>query len=469
MLQDEQKTIRDTQLLTALPDSPATTHILGFGLAAGRGERFRPLTLKAKGYLRAKAAVRFLGQRVLDWLVHILRRQGIDDFIMITKGKENRYQIKNILGYGESLGVRVRYSPVRFDHDNTGSADAVLTNLEYFDVTDTVFIFPTDSVLDIDLPGMLAAHQRTGAVVTIATAYQPAEVIAGRYGLIDCADDGRVRGFIEKPSLEKIYALFSAKGKNSTQLPDLPTNAGFYLIDARAVREICRHEDIEKMRQRQLDIGGDLLPWLVLHGAPVQTYQIDRMGDLGNIPSYLGTMTDALHGRFASLNSLLEQLYHDHTGAYIEAESLAMTDPISKLTLAEKIVQGLVTIRPPVRIGRYVLIYPGVTLSACNIDDDCEIYEDATLVRSSIGAGSIVGPYARVEDTLTGIMVELLSTRERPITLKRYVAIGDEVIVRDGVTMTDYITIHPRLKVPSGVRIPPHTDVESAEHILDCL
>ena len=117
----------------------ATAQIIGLGLAAGRGERFRPLTLKAKGYLRAKAAVRFLGLRVLDWLIRILRDQGISDFIMVTKGKENRYQMKSIAGYGESMDVRIRYSPVRFDHENTGSADALLTNLDYFDIRDTVF------------------------------------------------------------------------------------------------------------------------------------------------------------------------------------------------------------------------------------------------------------------------------------------------------------------------------------------
>ena len=453
-------------------DMPATaqvTQLLGFGLAAGRGERFRPLTLKAKGYLRAKAAVRFLGTRVLDWLIHILQQQGIDDFIMITKGKENRYQIKNMIGYGELQGVHVRYSPVNFDAQNTGSADAVLTNLEYFDVNGTVFIFPTDSVLDIDLPGMLATHQQSGAAVTIATAMQSAENIAGRYGLIDCAADGRVRGFMEKPSLEKIHALYDGKGQRRAPLPLLPTNAGFYLIDAHALRALCRHTEIEKMRKHHLDIGGDLLPWLVLNDVPVQTYQIGRMGDLGNIPSYLETMNDALHGRFASMKGLLPHLYAGGNGVLIEEESLAMVDPVSRLTLAEKIDRGLITLHPPVRIGRYVRIYPGVTLSACNIDDDCEINNDTSIVRSSIGAGSIIGPYCHIEDTLTGIMVELHSTREQPILLKRFVAIGDEVVVRGGVTLTDYVTIHPRLKVPSGVRVPGHTDIENAEQILDCL
>jgi len=459
MLHQEQET-------RVLSSEPLVEQVIGLGLAAGRGERFRPLTLKAKGYLRAKAAVRFLGLRVLDWLVRILRDQGLTDFLMVTKGKENRYQVKSIAGYGEPMGVRIRYSPVRFDHENTGSADALLTNIDYFEIHGTVFVFPTDSVLDIDLPAMLAAHRKNGAVVTIASAHQPAEIIANRYGLIDCAEDGRVRGFLEKPPLEKIHALYGTRGQ--AQQP-LPTNAGFYLVDAAALNKLSQHQEITMMRKHRFDIGGDMLPWLVLNGYPVYVHEIDRMGDLGNIPSYLETMRDALSGKFSSLNAQLRHAYTGVDRVMIEEESLEMTDPVSKLTLAEKIKRNLVTIRPPVRVGKYVRVFPGVILEESNVDDDCEIFEDTTIIRSSIGAGSVIGPYSYIADTLTGIMVELDSTREHPILLKRFVAIGDEVVVRGGVTLTDSVTIHPRLKVPSGVRIPARTDVESSEQMLEYL
>ncbi len=223
------------------------------------------------------------------------------------------------------------------------------------------------------------------------------------------------------------------------------------------------------MRKKQCDIGGDLLPWLVHNGYPVYCYEIGRMGDLGNIPSYLETMLDVMHGRFNSMNSLMPRGTLDMAQTLIDPESLDMTDPISRLTLAEKLKQGLVEIRPPVRIGKYVRIYPGVLLSECNIDDDCEVFEHATIVRSSVGAGSLIGPCSHIADTLTGIMVELQSTHDRPISLKRFVAIGDEVVMREGVTLTDSVTIHPRLKVPAGIQIPPFTDIASAEQMLEYL
>jgi len=444
-------------------------HIVGLGLAAGSGVRFRPLTLKAKGYLRAKAAVRLLGRRVLDWIIGILQQQGVTDYIMVTKGKENRYQIKSIVGYGEALGVRVRYSHVLYDNENTGSADATLTNLDYFDIHDTVLVFPTDSVLDIDLTAMEAFHRKSGAVVTIAAAQQPAELIANRYGLIDRTESGCVLGFIEKPSLEEIYRHYGVDGQRHPQLPPLVTNAGFYLIDSVAMREITRRPDVAAMRKKQFDIGGDLLPWLVEQGYPVYAYQIARMGDLGNIPSYLETMIDVMHGLFSSMTALTPHVSRDGEQVQIDAESLEMTDPISRLTLAEKLDQGLVEIVPPVRVGKYVRIYPGVKLSECNIDDDCEIFEQAAIVRSSVGAGSVIGPHSHIEDTLTGTMVELQSTREQPISLRRFVAIGDEVVIRKGVSLADSVTIHPRLKVPTGIHIPARTDIESAEMMFEYL
>jgi NDP-sugar pyrophosphorylase family protein len=438
--------------------------ITGIGLAAGRGERFRPLTLKAKGFLRAKAAVLLLGRRVMDWILGILQAQGLQDFVILTKGKENRYQIKAIVGYGESVGARIRYSPVSLDRENAGSADALLANLDYFNIGGTVFVFPTDSVLDIDLAAMVAQHRRTGAAVTIASAAQPAEFVAGQYGWIDHGPDGRVAGFVEKPSLAAIRARLG-----EGPLPILSTNAGFYLMEAAVLRAISAHPEVEALRARAFDIGGDLLPWLVRHGYPVYAHQIGRMGDLGNIASYLDTMGHMLFGRFHSITPLMPPAVPGRPGVMIDPETLALTDLQSGLTLAEKMAQGLVDLRPPLRIGKYVRIFPGVTLEACNIDDDCELSAGATIRRASIGPGSLIGPGCLIEDALLGFMVEALSTPEQPVVLQGGVAIGDEVILQAGVALRDGVLIHPRLKVPRGITLPPRAEVESLEQILEAL
>jgi NDP-sugar pyrophosphorylase family protein len=440
--------------------------IIGIGLAGGSGVRIRPLTLKAPGYLRAKAAITLLGRRVIDWILDLLRMQGLDDYLIITKGKENRYQIKQIVGYGDDLGVRIRYSPVSLDNTNVGSADALLANLAFFEMDGTAVVFATDTVFDIDLPAMLAHHRATGAVATIAVATHPAEEIAGRYGLVRCAGDGAVLGFHEKPSLAEIRGLYGAG--DDAPLPPLTTNSGFYIFDIAALRAIAGLDAIQERRRRAFDIGGDLLPWLVEHGYPVHTFALGRMGDLGNIPSYLETMLDVMHGRFTKLNPCLPGDC-DGGGLMIDPATLALRDPHSRLTLAEKMARGLVTITPPVRIGRYVSIAPGVTIAESNIDDDCEILEEATILRSSLGPGSLIGPGSHMEDALLGFMVDLQSTLSAPVRLHSRVALGDEVVIRAGVTLPEGVVIHPRLKLPAGIHIPPNVDVETIAQLHEYL
>ena len=120
--------------LGRLRSVPDTTDVVGIGLAGGQGVRARPLTLKAPGYLRSKAAMSFLGRRLIQWVIQVLGAEGIKQYYLIAHGKENRYQIKVMVGYGETMGVDVQYSPVKFDALSTGSADSTLRMIEHWDL-----------------------------------------------------------------------------------------------------------------------------------------------------------------------------------------------------------------------------------------------------------------------------------------------------------------------------------------------
>src|SRR3989304_5238006 len=109
---------------------PEVSEVVGIGLAGGQGIRARPLTLKAPGYLRSKAAMSFLGRRLIRWVLQVLTAEGIKDYYVIAHGKENRYQIKVMIGYGEGFGADVKYSPVKYDVLWTDSADSTLRLLE---------------------------------------------------------------------------------------------------------------------------------------------------------------------------------------------------------------------------------------------------------------------------------------------------------------------------------------------------
>jgi NDP-sugar pyrophosphorylase family protein len=442
------------------------TDLVGLGLAGGQGVRARPLTLKAPGYLRSKAAMSFLGRRLIRWVVQILSSEGIKEYYIIAHGKENRYQIKVMIGYGEGFGVDVKYSPVKYDVLSTGSADSALRLIDHWDITQRALVFPTDSIIDFDLEPMLAAHQEHGAVATIAAMTRPPDEVAEKYGVMLAAPDGRITDFVEKPTLAELREHFHVGSEEEFSRMPLMTNAGFYLIETERLREICRHPDVEKLREERLDFGKDLLPWLVGNGHPVYVHPVRKIGDLGNVENFLETMVDVLHGRFESVDRLLGPPFDPERNVWIAPESLQMRDDESGTTLEEKIADGSVTIGPAVRIGRFCEIGAGVTITESNLDDDVEVREGARVERSQIRDGAIIGAGARLSEVVVGSMVELRSELDAVTRIERLVALGDEVTVHAGVQLADDISVYPRLKIPAGIEVPPHTEVAGPADVL---
>ncbi|HKZ76354.1 MAG TPA: sugar phosphate nucleotidyltransferase, partial [Actinomycetota bacterium] len=227
---------------------PEVSEVVGIGLAGGQGVRARPLTLKAPGYLRSKAAMSFLGRRLIRWVIQILSSEGIKDYYVIAHGKENRYQIKVMIGYGEGFGVDVKYSPVKYDSLSTGSADSTLRMLDHWDITQPALVFPTDSIIDFDLAPMFRAHVERGAVATIAAMVREPDEVAEKYGVMLTDDDGRVTEFVEKPTLADLREHFQAPDDDAFKKLPLRTNAGFYLIETRALRELAGERTIAELR-----------------------------------------------------------------------------------------------------------------------------------------------------------------------------------------------------------------------------
>jgi NDP-sugar pyrophosphorylase family protein len=442
------------------------TDLVGLGLAGGQGVRARPLTLKAPGYLRSKAAMSFLGRRLIRWVVQILSSEGIKDYYIIAHGKENRYQIKVMIGYGEGFGVDVKYSPVKYDVLSKGSADSALRLIDHWDIRQPALVFPTDSIIDFDLEPMLAAHREHGAVATIAAMTRPPDEVAEKYGVMLADTDGRITDFVEKPTLAELREHFHVASEEEFSRLPLMTNAGFYLIETERIREIAGHPEIEKLREQRLDFGKDLLPWLVGNGHPVYVHPVRKIGDLGNVENFLETMVDVLHGRFESVDRLLGPPFDPEKNVWIAPESLQMRDDESGTTLAEKIADGSVTIGPAVRIGRFCEIGTGVTITESNLDDDVEVRAGAHIERSQIRDGAIIGAGAYLSEVVVGSMVELRSELDAVTRIERLVALGDEVTVHAGVQLADDISVYPRLKVPAGIDVPPHTEVAGPADVL---
>jgi len=445
------------------------TEIVGVGLAGGQGVRARPLTLKAPGYLRSKAAMAFLGRRLIRWVVAVLSAEGIKEYYIIAHGKENRYQIKMLLDYGEPLGVDVQYSPVKFDARSTGSADSTLRLLDHWDIERPALVFPTDSVIDFDLEPMLRQHIDSSAAVTIAAMTRAPADVAEKYGVMLTNPESRIFEFAEKPTLAELREHLQVTDPEEFERLPLLTNAGFYLLDARTMREAARDSEVEDLRRTRLDFGKDLLPWLVARGYSVYAHPVRRIGDLGNVRDYLDTTVDVLHGRFESMLRLMGPPYDPEHNVWIAPESLHLRDERSGKTLQEKMAEGLVTVGPAVRIGRYTEIGPGVVITESNLDDDVEVREGAYIARSQVRDGAIVGPGATVRNSVVGSMSEVRSAPGRTTVLEDFVALGDEVVVSPGVRLAGNVNVYPRLKVPAGISVPPGAELMTPQDVIDLL
>ena len=443
--------------------------VVGIGLAGGQGVRARPLTLKAPGYLRSKAAMAFLGKRLIRWVVEILTAEGMHEYFIVAHGKENRYQIKVLLGYGEALGIHVQYSPVKFDALSTGSADSTLRLIEHWGIDRPAVVFPTDSVIDFDLAPMEQVHRETGAAVTVAAMTRAPDEVAEKYGVMLSDPACRILEFVEKPTLGELREALQVTDPHEFERLPLLTNAGFYLLDPDAMRKAASDPELAEMRTRRLDFGKDLLPWLVRNGYPVYAHPVRRIGDLGNVRDYVETTVDVLTGEFESVRRLMGKPFDPEANVWIAPESLSFRDEETGKTLEEKIAEGLVTIGPAARIGRYCEIGPGVVITESNLDDDVEVQAGAYIARSSIRDGAIVGPGATVRNSVVGSMSEIRSERGRATVVEEFVALGDEVVVHPGVRIGGGVSVYPRLKIPEGIRVERGAELATPEDVLERL
>jgi NDP-sugar pyrophosphorylase family protein len=444
-----------------------STDVVGVGLAGGQGVRARPLTLKAPGYLRSKAAMAFLGKRLIRWVLEILKAEGIKEYYLVAHGKENRYQVKMLIGYGEHLGVDVQYSPVKFDALSTGSADSTLRLLAHWAIERHALVFPTDSIIDFDLEPMYRSHLESGAAVTIAAMERAPTEVAEKYGVMLARPDCEIFEFVEKPTLADLREHLQVTDPQEFERLPLLTNAGFYLLDPAAMRKVAADPEIAAMRRQRLDFGKDLLPWMVAKGYPVYAHPVRRIGDLGNVQDYIETTVDVLRGHFESVTRLMGPPYDPEQNVWIEPESLHLRDERSGKTLQEKMAEGMVTIGPNVRIGRYTEIAPGVVITEADVDDDVDIREGAYIARSCVRDGAIIGPSATVRNSVVGSMSEVQSAQGRPTVIDQFVALGDEVVVHPGVRLSGQISVYPRLKIPSGLQVAPGTDLETPQDVID--
>jgi NDP-sugar pyrophosphorylase family protein len=151
-------------------------------LTAGLGTRLRPLTL-----VRAKPAIPLAGEPLIRRIVHQLAASGVTELVANLHYRPET--LAAVLGDGSDLAAHVRYS-WEYPH-LLGSAGGPRLAAPIVGAA-TFFIVNGDTLTDLDLAALGAAHGASNAAVTMALV---PNLRPDHYGGVRLDGDGAVTGF----------------------------------------------------------------------------------------------------------------------------------------------------------------------------------------------------------------------------------------------------------------------------------
>lgn len=172
-------------------------------LAAGRGERLRPLTDTTP-----KCMLPFEGKPLLEHWVDKLRSFGVREAVI------NVHHLAEVIidhfGSGEHWGIQIQYSRER---ELLGTSGALRQVKSCFD-DQTFLVIYADNQSTCSLRDIVEFHARHGSVATMSACWieDPRSC-----GIVGFDDQGRVERFLEKPSAEQVFSHY--------------INAGIYVLE----------------------------------------------------------------------------------------------------------------------------------------------------------------------------------------------------------------------------------------------
>src|SRR5215211_5805706 len=284
-------------------------------LAGGEGTRLRPLTSTVP-----KPVVPLVDRPFITFMLEWLRRHGVDDVILSTGHMASG--VRNVLGDGSGLGIRLRYVE---EQEPLGTGGAVKLAESFLD--ERFLVLNGDVLTDFDLSAQIAAHEATDARGTLALIAVPDP---SAYGLVRLEDGGAVREFLEKPAPDQI----------DTNL----VSAGAYVLE-RSVLELMPADT-------NVSIEREVFPALIgdgLYGHPAQGYWLD----IGTPERYLQATFDILEGEVET--AVRERLGEHYL--YLAEDVLA-----EGRVIPPALVGGRCRIRPGAHVGARAVLAPDVTV-----------------------------------------------------------------------------------------------------------
>jgi NDP-sugar pyrophosphorylase family protein len=324
--------------------------------------------------------VPLLNRPFLAYQLALLRDHGVSDVILACSYRVD--DVREALGDGHGLGVHLRYA---VEEVPRGTAGGVRNAADL--ASGVVFALNGDVLTDADLGEMHRFHVERRAQVTIMLVRVPDP---RAFGLVECAEDGRIRAFREKPPADEPITTDTING-------------GIYILDREVVSRIPR--------DRPVSIEREVFPQLVAGAAACYGWIAEPYWrDIGNPEAYRTAQLDLLDGKVRSSlqppgaptgGSWIGERTHIETRARVEAPSVlgpgayvaagARIGPRTVLGAGCRIGEGA-------RVQGSVL-WENVSVGAGALLDGCVLASAAQVgARVEIGPGATVGAGAIVPD-----------------------------------------------------------------------
>ena len=295
----------------------------------------------------------------------MLKRHGVNRAVLSCSYMVE--EVRKAMGDGSRWGIHLDYA---VEAEPLGTAGGVRNASDL--VSGRVVVLNGDILTDADLTAMLRFHAERGARASI---YLTPVEDPGPYGLVDLAEDGQVRRFIEKPS--------AADQTTNT------INAGIYVLDASLLERIPL--------ARAVSIEREFFPGLVADGVPFFGWVAGAYWlDIGNPEKYRQAQLDLLDGRVAT------DVMPDGGGASRRwiAEDVALGPRVA--AAAPVVIGAGSRLEQDCRVGPATVLGPGCQIGPAASVAGAVLWErvsvgaGAVLRDCIVGAGGRIGPRAQV-------------------------------------------------------------------------
>ena len=326
-------------------------------LGGGQGSRLAPLTES-----RSKPAVPIAGKyRLVDIPISNCINSDIKRMFVLTQfnSASLNQHIKNTYHFSHFSTAFVDILAAEQTPDNPtwfqGTADAVRQCMQHFlnHDFDYALILSGDQLYQMNFNEMIAAHEKSGAAISIATLPVSSKE-APEFGILKTNDESVITSFIEKPKPELLpewTSEVSDEMKNEGRL--YLASMGIYIFNRELLVELMANPDTK-------DFGKEIIPQAI-GKHKVLSYQYEGYWtDIGNIDSFF------------------------------EA-NLELTEDIPKFNLFDnsKRIYTRARTLPPTKVSGKTSIEKSILAEGCIIHST-QISHSVVGIRSRIGAGSVI-------------------------------------------------------------------------------